>query len=99
PGQALTVARQTRGYRTSILDRHPMRFGDPVRARDTRRRVVGEVHRLLAHRREVIEDTLDAREALNHVSGEAHGPVLCQPRLTKCRASSGPSRAPTRAST
>jgi hypothetical protein len=42
-----------------------MRFGNSVRARLAGRRVVGEVHRLVGHRRQIIEDALDVREALD----------------------------------
>ena len=75
-GQALTIERQTRRHRTSIVNRHAMRFGDAIRARDTRRRVVSQVHRLFAHLCKVVEDTLDVPELFDHVPGEAYDSFL-----------------------
>jgi transposase InsO family protein len=39
-------------------------------------RVIGEVHRLFRHRREVIQKALDTRQSLDHVTGDAHGSFL-----------------------
>src|SRR5207302_5321469 len=75
-GEAFAVERQACRHRSSIVDRHPMRFGDAVRARYAGRRVISQVHRLFSHRREVVEDTLDARKALDRVTREAHRSLL-----------------------
>src|SRR5882762_3063161 len=52
------------------------------RSRHARRWVVSEVHRLFRHRREVIEDTLDMREAIDEVRGKGHGSFLSGWRLS-----------------
>jgi hypothetical protein len=75
-GQAFAVERQLRCDRAGVVDRHAVRLGDAGRARHARRRVVGEVHRLLRHRREVVQDALDMWEAIDQVTRERHGSFL-----------------------
>jgi hypothetical protein len=60
------------------MDRHPMRFGNTVRARHAGRRVVGEVHRLVGHRRRIIED--DARPVAGRLSLDSEGNAIVENR-------------------
>jgi len=75
-GEALAVERQPRRNRPGVVDRHPMGLGDAGRAGHAGRRVVGKVHWLVGHRRQIVENALDVRKALDHVTGEAHGSFL-----------------------
>src|ERR1700736_116076 len=74
--QAFTVEREPTRDRPSIMNPHNMRFRNASRPRHSGRRIIGEIHRLFRHRREVIEKALDTRQALDHVTGEAHGSFL-----------------------
>src|SRR5215469_18897793 len=73
PGVGWPPRRQMSGDGPDIMDRHRMRLGDAVRARHARGRFIGEVHRLFRHWREIIEDALYVRQALDDVDGECHG--------------------------
>src|SRR5436309_8972211 len=74
--QAFTVEREATRDRPSIMNRHDMRFRNASRPRHSGRRVIGEVHRLFRHRRQVIEKALDTRQSLDHVNGDAHSSFL-----------------------
>src|SRR6202043_1362911 len=74
--QPFTVEREATRDRPCIMNQHDMRFRNASRPRHSGQRVVGKVHRLFRHRREVIEKALDMRQPLDHVTGDAHRSFL-----------------------
>ncbi len=69
----LAVKIETVGDRPHVMDRHDMRLGPGVAARLTRGRLVGQIVGLRRHWRDIGQDAVDLRQALDHLRGEAHG--------------------------
>jgi hypothetical protein len=53
-----------------------MWLGAAARARHAGSRVIGEVHRFLCHRREIIEDAFNMGQPLDDLAGNCHGLIL-----------------------
>jgi hypothetical protein len=74
--ETFAVERQAPRQWPGVVDHHAVRLGLASRTRHAGRWIVSEIDRSFRHRREVVENTLHVREAIDDIRGKGHSEFL-----------------------
>src|SRR5215472_17908727 len=74
--ETFAVERQAPRQWPGVVDHHAVRLGLASRTRHAGRWIVSEIDRSFRHRREIVENTLHVREAIDDVRRKGHSEFL-----------------------